>query len=70
MSTITIDVDIQRLNLLAQKVEQIANNQSLALRPIDRSTKVDSLPAHNSRQDITLSRKRKRRDVSQVKKLY
>jgi hypothetical protein len=70
MGTITIDVNIQQLNLLAQKIERIANEQSLALRPIGRKTKTDLSPAHNLQQDIALSYNRKKRDISQAKKLY
>lgn len=67
MSTITIDVNIQQLNLLAQKIERIANEQSLVLRSIKRKTKTDLSPAHNLQQDIALSHNHKKRDISQKK---
>lgn len=70
MSIITIDVNIHQLSIVAQKLEQIASEQSLALRTIDRKTKANSPPSRDPRHDITLSRDRKKRDVSRTKKLY
>ena len=70
MSIVTINVDIQRLNLLAQQVEQIANEQSLASHMVRRKTQIDPSPTSVSRKEVTLSYRRKKRDISQTKKLY
>lgn len=70
MNTVIIDVDIRQLNLLAQKIEEIANKQSLDSRSTEHKTRIDSSSIRTLKQDITLSHMRKKRDISQTKRLY
>ena len=73
MSIITIDVNIQQLSLLARQIDQIANEQNLASRSVKgklKAEKTDLSFKFFPQQEVTLGYKRKKRDVSQTKKLY